>query len=128
MDNATPGEGNEKHTSAVRTILDLGEERMGEVVNLLLANEKFVSAIQGAIASSLEAKRGLDRGLATVLGLVNIPTLDDVAKVKDRLGELEEAMGEIHERIAGLGNKLDEKAASHAAHSDDAPKKKPKKS
>ena len=45
---------------AVKTILGLGEEKMGEVVNQLLANEAFVSAVQKAITGSIGAKRSVD--------------------------------------------------------------------
>ena len=96
----------DKHDSAVRTILGLGEEKMGEVVNQLLANEAFVGAVQRAITGSIGAKRTVDKGVSAVLGMVNIPTLDDVDKIKDRLNELEQAMTEITERLTKLNESL----------------------
>jgi hypothetical protein len=95
--------------SAVKTILGLGEEKMGEVVNQLLANEAFVSAMQKTIAGSLGAKRTMDKTLSTVLGMVNVPTLDDVDKIRDKMNELEEAMAEIGERLEKLNDKLSSK-------------------
>lgn len=94
---------------AVKTILELGEEKMGEVVNQLLANEGFVSAMQKAIAGSLGAKRSVDKGVTTLLGMVNIPTLEDVDKIRDKMNELEEAMGEIGDRLEKLNDKLSSK-------------------
>lgn len=99
----------EKHDSAVKTILGLGEEKMGEVVNQLLSNEAFVSAVQRAITSGLGAKRSMDKGVATLLGLVNIPTLEDVEKVRDRMGELEDAMAAIAQRLEKLNAALEER-------------------
>lgn len=95
----------DKHDGAVRTILGLGEERMGEVVNQLLANEVFVQAMQRAISGSIGAKRNLDKGVSTLLSLVNVPTLDDVDRVKEKLDELEETIGEIATRVERLSRK-----------------------
>lgn len=99
----------DKENGAVKTILGLGEEKMGEVVNQLLANEAFVAAMQKAIAGSLGAKRSMDKGLSTILGMVNVPTLEDVDKIRDKMNELEEAMGEIGERLEKLNDKLSAK-------------------
>jgi hypothetical protein len=99
----------DKENGAVKTILGLGEEKMGEVVNQLLANEAFVSAMQKAIAGSLGAKRSMDKTLSTVLGMVNVPTLEDVDKIRDKMNELEEAMAEIGERLEKLNDKLSSK-------------------
>ena len=96
----------------MRTILGLSEEKMGEVVTQLLANEAFVGVVQQAISRSLEAKRGMDKGVATMLGLVNVPTLDDVEKIRGRLNEVEESMAEIAERIEGLTDKMSESRAT----------------
>ncbi len=95
--------------SAVKTILGLGEEKMGEVVNQLLANEGFVSSVQKAIASSLGAKRSVDKGVTAFLGLVNVPSLEDVDKIRDKMNDLEEALREIGDRLDKLNDKLSAK-------------------
>lgn len=93
--------------TAVKTILSLGEEKMGEVVRQLLANEGFVTAMQKAVVGGLSAKRNLDKGLSGVLGLVNIPTVDDVDKVRNRLTEIEELVAELGKRLETVSEKLD---------------------
>jgi hypothetical protein len=97
----------EKHDSAVKTILGLGEEKMGEVVNQLLANEAFVGAVQKAITGSIGAKRSMDKGVSTLLSMVNIPTLDDIDKIRDKMNDLEETIAEIGDRLEKLNTKLD---------------------
>lgn len=99
----------DKESGAVKMILGLGEEKMGDVVNQLLANEAFVSAMQKAIAGSLGAKRSMDKTLSAVLGMVNVPTLEDVDKIRDKMNDLEEAMSEIGERLEKLNDKLSSK-------------------
>ena len=96
----------EKHDSAVKTILELGEEKMGEVVNQLLANESFVGAVQKAITTSLGAKRSVDKGVSALLGMINVPTLEDVDKIRDRMNEVEQSLAEIGERLEKLNGKL----------------------
>ena len=98
----------EKHEGAVKTILGLGEEKMGAAVNQLLSNEAFVRAVQRTVSSSLEAKRGVDKGVAALLGLVNVPTLADVDKVKERMDEVESTLAEIAARLEKMRAKLNE--------------------
>ena len=93
--------------NAVKHILSLGEEKMGEVVRQLLANEGFVVAMQKAVVGGLSAKRNLDKGLTGVLGLVNIPTVEDVDKVRNRLTEIEELVAELGTRLEKVNEKLD---------------------
>jgi hypothetical protein len=94
--------------NAVKTILSLGEEGMGEVVRQLLANESFVTAMQKAVVGGIEAKRNIDKGLTSVLGLVNIPTVEDVDKVRGRLAEVEELVAQLTTRLESLSERLDE--------------------
>jgi hypothetical protein len=93
--------------NAVKTILSLGEEAMGDVVKQLLASEAFVTAMQKAVVGGISAKRNIDKGLSGVLGLVNIPTVDDVDKVRARLSEVEELVGELTTRLEKINEKLD---------------------
>ena len=48
-----------------------------------------------------------DAGFTGVLGLVNIPTVDDVDKVRARLTEVEELVAELTTRLEGVSDKLD---------------------
>ena len=93
--------------TAVKTILSLGEDKMGEVVRQLLANEGFVAAMQKAVVGGLSAKRNIDKGITGVLGLVNIPTVDDVDKVRARLTEIEELVSELTGRLGKVNDKLE---------------------
>jgi hypothetical protein len=93
--------------NAVKTILSLGEEAMADAVRQLLAHEGFVVAMQKAVVGGISAKRNLDKGLTGVLGLVNIPTVEDVDKVRARLTEVEELVAEVTTRLEKISDKLD---------------------
>ena len=97
--------------NAVKTILNLGEERMGDVIRQLLANETFVKTMEQAVVGGIEAKRNIDKGVSSVLGLVNIPTIDDVDKVRARLNEVEELVALLTSRLEALSERLDNKQA-----------------
>ncbi len=84
---------------------------MGEVVNQLLGNEGFVSAMQGAITQGLAAKKSVDTTVARMLGVVNVPTLEDVDQVQAKVEDLEDALHAIHDRLRRLDDKLAEREA-----------------
>ena len=108
----------------VASILNLGEEKLGELVNLLLANERFVGTVQSTISSGLNAKSTIDKNVERMLGWVNVPTLEDVDQLKAKLDELEEVMAEIGDRVRSI-NEASLKKAQDAKRSS---KKKIKKS
>jgi hypothetical protein len=93
-------------SAAVKSVLALGEEKMGEVVKQLLANDAFVAAVQQTLAGTLEAKRNVDKGVSTLLGFANIPSVEDYDQVKGRLDELEALLGTIQGRLASLDERL----------------------
>jgi len=83
----------------VQSILNLGEERMGEVINQLLANDTFVTMIQSTITSSLAAKQTVDKRLLGLLSTFNVPSLEDVEALSGKLDELEDLLAEVEDRI-----------------------------
>ena len=94
--------GETEPSNLVSSIVNLGEEKFGELVNLLLANERFVGAVQNTISSGLNAKNTIDKNVEKVLGWVNVPTLEDTDLLKAKLDELEEVMAEIGDRVRSL--------------------------
>ena len=92
----------EEQNGVMGTILGLGEERMGEVMNHLLKNESFVGAMQNALTGGIQAKRSVDRGLDRIYTAVNVPSLDDVANVNSKLDEVEALLAQIQTRVKAL--------------------------
>lgn len=91
----------------VKSLLNLGEERMGEVVAQLLANERFVTAMQGAVTQGLQAKRTVDKNVSRLLDIANVPTLEDVYQLREKLGELEDMLGDVLDRVQQLDERID---------------------
>ncbi len=111
----------------VAQLLNLGEDRMGEVVNQLLANEAFVGVLQNTISRSLAAKRSVDSTLGTVLGAANVPTLEDVEEVRDKLVELEDVMVEVEDRLKRVVKRVASLADEDDDDDDDDDEPAPKK-
>ena len=86
-------------TPAVKRALAAGEERVGRLVTRLLADERVVHGVQSVMASALQARATLDRGLRTAAQAANLPTTGDVAELRERLGELEEMLDGLAERL-----------------------------
>lgn len=97
----------EQDNGLVKGLLNLGEERMGEVVAQLLANERFVAAMQGAITGGLQAKRSVDKNVSRLLDMANVPTLEDVYQLREKLAELEDLLADVLDRVQHLDERLD---------------------
>ena len=96
----------EDNQGIVSNWVNLGEERLADVVNLLLKNENFVEAMQGAIVSGLSAKKNLDKNVVRILEVANIPTLEDVQQVREKMEELEDVLSEVYARVRQLDKNL----------------------
>ena len=92
--------------STLSPLLKLGEEKLTQLLTQLLANEGFVTALQGAISGALKAKGGLDKGLITILSAFNVPTVEDVQLMKSKIGELEDAIAGLQGVVEKLSGKL----------------------
>jgi polyhydroxyalkanoate synthesis regulator phasin len=91
---------------AVKKLLSTGEEQLSKIAAQVLSNEKFVATLQVVVQRSLEAKGMLDRTVQRALSGMNIPTTKDVAKLGDRLADLEQALETLERKIEQLDGKL----------------------
>lgn len=108
----------------VKGLLNLGEERMSEVVSQLLANERFVSAMQGAITQGLQAKRSVDKNVSRLLDAANVPTLEDVYQLREKLQELEDLLGDVLDRVQHLDERISSDGSDDDGNDDVADAKK----
>ncbi len=76
-------------SSVVKRALAVGEERMGKLVTQLLSNERLMQGVQTVVASALNARSTLDRGVRTAMQAVNLPTTEDVEELRRKLAEIE---------------------------------------
>jgi hypothetical protein len=83
----------------LKKALSAGEERVGKLVATVLSNEKVMAGVQTAMASALNARSALEKGVRSAMQAVNLPTTDDVAELKKRLAELESLIDGLAARM-----------------------------
>jgi uncharacterized protein YhaN len=84
----------------VKRALAAGEERMGKLVTQLLSSERVMHGVQTVVASALNAKSTLDKGVKTAMQAVNLPTTEDVEELRRKLSELETMLDGLAEKVA----------------------------
>lgn len=104
----------QQETGLARAILGLGEERLGELLSQLMANELFVHAMQNAVTSSLSAKRTVDKNLMRALSMINVPTLEDVEELREKLNALDDVMVEVYQRVQHIHAVTDERLGAQS--------------
>ncbi len=92
----------------LKRALAAGEERMGKVVTQLLSSERVMHGVQTVVASALNAKSALDRGVRTAMQAVNLPTTEDVEELRRKLAELEVLLDGLASRVAESSTQAEE--------------------
>ncbi len=89
----------------VKRLLRQGEQRVGKAAAQLMSNERFVAGLQAVVQRTLSAKGFMDRNLRLVLSAMHLPSTADVRALHGRLDDLERLVGELDEKVEGLGRK-----------------------
>jgi hypothetical protein len=90
----------------VSAVLKLGEEHLTRLLTQWLSNDAFITALQAAIGGTLQAKGTLDKGMSALLTTFNVPTLEDVAALRSKVEELEDALADLTEVVDTLELKV----------------------
>jgi polyhydroxyalkanoate synthesis regulator phasin len=94
-----------KDNPVMKRLVATGEERVGKLVQQLMANEKFVLGIQGILGRALSAKGALDKSLRTALSAMNLPSTADLETLHDKIDELEKVLGQLEGKVDQLVEK-----------------------
>ena len=90
-----------------KKMLATGEEQFGKLASHLISNERFISALQGAVTKALSAKGALDKQLVGALQSLHVPTTQDLTKLNDRLDELERIFEGLAQKVDAIAARLD---------------------
>jgi len=115
----------DKEKSMLNRIVSMGEGKLTDLVNELMGNPKFASALGKAIQHAMDTKGKLDKNVAIALSAVNVPTKADYDNLAKKVSAVNKAIGELELRLdelIGRVNELAGKVAKPAA----APKAKAK--
>ena len=98
----------------VKRMFEMGEDQLNKLTQQLLANEKFVAAIQSVVNNSLKAKGLIDKNLRVALSAMSLPTISDVDNLKAKLDELDQSIQRIERAVSKLSKKEREAEARDA--------------
>lgn len=91
-----------KNNPVMKKLVATGEERVGKLAQQLLANERFVSAVQTIVSRTLAAKGTLDKSLRTALGAMNLPSTGDLEILREKVDDLERLLSNVESKVDQL--------------------------
>jgi len=91
-----------KNNPVVKKLVETGEERAGKLAQQLMANEKFVAAVQTLVSRSLAAKGTLDGALRSALSAMNLPSSADVEQLRNKVDDLERLLSSVESKLDTL--------------------------
>jgi len=96
----------------IQKMMSAGEAQLDRLISQVLGHEKFVAALQAAVSRTVAAKGMLDKSLRAVLATMNLPSVQDIDRLEQRLDELDRSLGELGGKIEELEKKLAAKKAT----------------
>lgn len=94
-----------KNNPVMKKLVATGEERVGKLVQQLMANEKFVAGVQTIMTRAFSAKGVMDKTLRTALSAMNLPSTGDVETLKEKIQELEQVLQQVEGKLDQLADK-----------------------
>lgn len=94
-----------KDNPVMKKLVATGEERIGKLVQQLMANEKFVAGVQTIMTRAFSAKGAMDKTLRTALSAMNLPSTGDVELLKEKIQELEQVLQQVEGKVDQLIDK-----------------------
>ncbi len=91
------------------------EKMLGQKLDGLVRDEKFVSEMARAIAATMSGKSVAQRMMDETMAHMNLPTRSDMVKVLQKLTDLEERVLELTERLEDLEPALAARREARAA-------------
>ena len=88
-----------KDNPVMKKLVATGEERVGKLVQQLMANETFVSGVQTLVSRALSAKGTLDKSIKTALSAMNLPSTGDLETLREKLDDLERVLGQMESKV-----------------------------
>ena len=95
-------------------LVGVGEEKLGQFTEELLANPRVTDALASAFTRAAQTKGKVDRNLQMVLGALNLPSRQDFNKLASKVEALQGS-------LVNLNIKLDRLLASQEAKKRTAP-------
>lgn len=99
------------------------EKLMGEQMEKLVHNEKFINGMSKSIAATMTGKAVYAKALDDQMAALNLPSRTEIVKILQKLTDIEERLIDLTERFEDFVDDQN-KAAAPAAKEQPAPKAK----
>ena len=86
----------------VRRLCSLGGEAFGTLAASLFVSPRFTEAFGRAVQAALDAKGRVDRNVQTVLGLLNLPSRADLARIATKLEAIQGSLVNLNLKVDRL--------------------------
>ncbi len=92
------------------------EKMMGDQLEKLVTNEKFISEMSKSIAATMTGKAMYSKMLDEQMAAMNLPSRTDIVKIMQKLTDIEERIVDLTEKFEDYSEAQGSKpAAAHAA-------------
>ena len=85
-----------------KRLVAVGEEKLGQLATHLMSSETMLKRAQDLMQAALDAKSQVAHTARVALTLLNLPSLDDVHRLEEKLGEIEELFNAMRSRLDEL--------------------------
>lgn len=83
-------------------VVILSKDKLSKLAEDLLSNPVFAQAFTTAVQKGFETKGAIDRNLQTVLGLLNVPSRADFAKLLTKMEVLQGSLANLTIKVDRL--------------------------
>jgi chromosome segregation ATPase len=97
---------NEDQAKVLHRFVNTTEERIASFAKTLLSNENFVNALTNLIARTLDIKSSWDNNLKVALSSMNIPSTQDIKRLREKIADLDDLIEDLHDKISELEDKI----------------------
>lgn len=104
------------------------EKLMGEHLEKLVHNEKFISEMSKSIAATMTGKAMYSKAIDEQMAAMNLPSRTEVIKVMQKLTDIEERLVDLSEKFEDFTQAAERTASNPVSANDEAASKKAKSS
>ena len=91
-----------KETTLLSWIVEMGETRLLQFAEELLANPKMAEAFSSALQRAAQTKGQVDRNMQMVLGLLNLPSKADYNRLLSKIEALQGSLVNLNIKVDRL--------------------------
>ncbi|OGK08476.1 MAG: hypothetical protein A2W80_06880 [Candidatus Riflebacteria bacterium GWC2_50_8] len=97
------------------------EKMMGDHLEKLVHNEKFISEMSKSIAATMTGKAFYSKALDEQMAAMNLPSRTEIIKIMQKLTDIEERLIDLSERFEDYADAQQAKPAAKAAPAAEKP-------